>query len=150
MWQKPLPTKETLACMSGVQPHCQGTRNLYRGPENPNTQSRRETDKQASGQGRREGKENPSTGSPALTLKHPSPYSDSGFRGADSREFPRRAEHSKFSATASAGPRATLKYSVGANGEKVLEQEWPVRPLPDGSMGPGDLRIWSWVPRSDH
>ena len=52
--------------------------------------------------------------------------------------------------TASAGPRATLKYSVGANGEKVLEQEWPVRPLPDGSMGPGDLRIWSWVPRSDH
>lgn len=40
-----------------------------------------------------------------------SPYSDSGFRGADPREFPRRAEHSKFSATASAGPRARLKYS---------------------------------------
>lgn len=32
-----------------------------------------------------------------------------------------------------------------ANGEKVLEQEQPVRLLPDGSMGPGDLRVQSWV-----
>lgn len=72
--------------------------------------SRRETDKRAYRQGRREGNEHPRTGSPAITLKHPSPYSDSGFRGADSREFP-RAEQSKFSVTASAGSRATLKYS---------------------------------------
>lgn len=72
--------------------------------------NRRETDKRACRQGRREGNEHPRTGSPALTLKHPSPFSDSGFQGADSREFP-RAEQSKFSVTASAGPRATLKYS---------------------------------------
>lgn len=133
----PSYTREVFVCMGvgGMLLH-PGELETWAAAQRTQTSTGRREGQQPSGQGSNTLEQNPSTPTAGRSL--PSSSLLASFRQSDPREHPRREEQNN-----------TQTLSIGASREEALEQEWPVRPLPDGTVGPRTRdRVWSWVTRS--